>query len=69
MKGQMQACRKPENLKSCPCTYPSCERKGMCCECIRHHRERDQLPACFFTKDAERSYDRSVQAFVRSRKA
>ena len=38
-------CKKEDNIKSCPCTY-GCERKGMCCECVRHHREHGGLPAC-----------------------
>jgi len=56
-------CRKSSNLKSCPCTYP-CERKGICCECISYHRKRDELPACYFSRQAEKSYDRSIEAFI-----
>ena len=52
-----------ENLKSCPCTY-SCSRKGKCCECIRHHIENNELPACFFPKDVEKTYDRSIEKFI-----
>jgi len=25
---------KQDNLKNCPCDWPGCERKGMCCECV-----------------------------------
>jgi len=53
-----------ENLKSCACTYV-CERKGMCCQCIRHHRVKNQFPACFFPKDAEKTYDRSMEYWVK----
>ncbi len=35
-----------ENEKNCTCTHDPCERKGICCECITHHRERGELPAC-----------------------
>ncbi|MFH1918016.1 MAG: hypothetical protein ABIJ14_02870 [Nanoarchaeota archaeon] len=35
-----------ENLKECPCDWPGCERKGACCECVAHHREAGNLPAC-----------------------
>ncbi|MFO7841126.1 MAG: DUF6485 family protein [Fidelibacterota bacterium] len=52
-----------ENLRSCNCTY-SCPRKGICCECIEHHRRKRQLPACFFTEEAERTYDRSFEFFA-----
>lgn len=57
-------CKKIENLKNCNCTY-SCSRKGICCDCIAYHRKARQLPACFFPKDAERTYDRSFEFFTR----
>lgn len=39
-------CEKEENLKNCPCDSEKCERKGKCCDCIRHHRENGDYPAC-----------------------
>lgn len=60
----MAECKKKENLKECPCTYPNCPRKGLCCECIAHHRKRNQLPACFFPPEVEKTYDRSVERFL-----
>ena len=56
-----------ENKKDCPCTY-SCDTKGMCCECIKHHRERGELPACYFSKEAEKTYDRSIENFIENYK-
>ena len=61
-------CQKERNLESCACTYPGCPRKGLCCECIRHHREAGELPACYFPKDAEKTYDRSIEHFLRLKK-
>lgn len=58
-------CQKQENLKNCPCTYPDCERKGMCCECLSYHLGRGELPACCFDEEAEKGYDRSIEHFVR----
>ncbi|MBU2545282.1 hypothetical protein KKC65_02420 [Patescibacteria group bacterium] len=58
-------CRKEENLKDCSCSYP-CERKGLCCECVRYHRERNELPACYFSEEAEKTYDRSFKRFLQS---
>lgn len=55
-------CKKEENLKMCTCTYP-CSRKGLCCECVEYHRRVRQLPGCFFSTDAERTYDRSYEYF------
>lgn len=53
------------NLAACNCSYEPCSRKGLCCECVRYHRDAGELPACFFEDRAERSYDRSVARFVR----
>ena len=60
-------CRKSENLKSCNCTY-DCPKKGICCLCIKEHRERGELPACYFPASAERTYDRSIAHFIRLNK-
>ncbi|MBM3199298.1 hypothetical protein FJZ53_00050 [Candidatus Woesearchaeota archaeon] len=60
-------CKKEKNLKGCNCTYNPCARKGICCECIAHHRSKGQLPACYFSKEAERSYDRSIENFIETR--
>ena len=57
-------CKKEENLKHCNCSY-SCSKKGVCCECVRSHRERNELPACFFSDEVEKSYDRSVERFIK----
>jgi hypothetical protein len=53
-----------DNLKSCTCTYDPCSRKGRCCQCMTYHRRMGELPACYFSKEAERSYDRSIARFL-----
>ncbi len=58
-------CNKTKNLKNCNCSYEPCSRKGACCECIAYHRAMNQLPACYFSEKAERSYDRSIAAFIK----
>ncbi|MCG2685760.1 DUF6485 family protein [Candidatus Parcubacteria bacterium] len=55
-----------ENKKFCPCTYEPCSRKGNCCECIRYHLDRGELPACAFPPEVEKTYDRSMDKFVES---
>ena len=60
-------CKKEENAKYCPCTY-SCDKKGFCCECISYHSNRGELPACYFSKEAEATYDRSIEAFIEDHK-
>jgi hypothetical protein len=57
-------CTVEENIVVCTCTY-DCERRGKCCECVAYHRKLKQVPGCFFSKEAEKSYDRSVSRFVR----
>ncbi|MBN2203092.1 MAG: hypothetical protein JW700_02830 [Candidatus Aenigmarchaeota archaeon] len=37
---------KKSNEEDCPCTYTTCERHGVCCECISFHKNRKELPAC-----------------------
>jgi hypothetical protein len=58
-------CKQEVNLQGCNCTYEPCSRKGMCCECIAYHRKSSQLPACFFSAEVERTYDRSIRRFIR----
>ncbi len=57
-------CQQEKNLKDCPCTYSDCDKKGICCECIKYHWQRNELPACFFSKEAEKTYDRSIKKFI-----
>jgi hypothetical protein len=57
-----------ENLKSCTCSYEPCSRKGLCCQCIQYHRRSGELPACYFSPEVEKTYDRSISRFIQSRK-
>ena len=58
-------CNKEKNLKNCTCTYSSCSRKGACCDCVMYHMKMRELPACFFSPEAERTYDRSYEHFAK----
>lgn len=60
----MRECTQQANSDYCNCTYP-CSRKGLCCECLTYHRRMGELPACYFPKDIEAGYDRSVENFIR----
>ena len=55
---------KEKNLKNCNCTYSGCDKTGICCECISYHRNMGQLPACYFTDEVEKTWDRSIRKFV-----
>lgn len=53
------------NQSRCTCTYTSCSRHGKCCECLRYHWSRGELPGCLFPPDDEMTYDRSLRNFIR----
>ena len=61
-------CKKTKNLEICNCTYEPCPRKGVCCECLQYHLNNEQVPACFFSAEAERTYDRSIENFIKTHK-
>ena len=56
-----------DNSRPCPCTY-DCPRHGRCCACVAHHRDHDEgVPGCFFSPEAEATYDRSIEALARDK--
>ncbi|MFP4000466.1 MAG: DUF6485 family protein [Candidatus Natronoplasma sp.] len=57
-------CNKERNLDICNCSYPGCPRKGVCCDCIQYHLNRNELPACAFPDEVEETYDRSFEKFI-----
>jgi hypothetical protein len=59
----MPDCKKEQNKKKCNCTY-DCDKKGVCCNCIKYHLSRKELPACCFPKGVEATYDRSFKKFA-----
>jgi hypothetical protein len=63
----MAECKIEENKSNCNCTYP-CSRKGICCECLMYHKNRGEVPACFFPDEVERTYDRSIDNYIRLNK-
>ena len=60
----MVECKMEENKMNCNCSY-SCDKKGMCCDCVTYHRNRNELPACYFPDSVEKTYDRSIENFIR----
>ncbi|MCX8027398.1 MAG: DUF6485 family protein [Thermodesulfovibrionales bacterium] len=58
-------CTAEKNRKYCNCSYPSCSKKLKCCDCLHYHRLNGELPACFFNNEYEKTYDRSVNNFIR----
>lgn len=60
-------CLSEKSLQHCNCTYTSCDKRGNCCQCVAHHKDRGEFPACFFSGSAESSYDRSLAKLVKDR--
>lgn len=52
---------------NCSCSYASCSRRGNCCQCVAYHKSKNQFTACFFSTEAERTYDRSLQMLIKDR--
>lgn len=61
-------CNIKANVEKCTCTYEPCSRKGKCCECVAYHRRSGELPGCFFPPEVERTFDRSIERFVKCSK-
>lgn len=57
-------CKTEANKKKCNCSYEPCSRKGNCCQCLSYHWGNQELPACVFPPDVERTYDRSLRKFI-----
>ena len=57
---------KKKNDSVCNCTYTGCARHGVCCECLAYHRCSGELPACYFDKNAEKTYDRSIENYLKN---
>jgi len=62
----MPECKVKQNKEKCSCSYEPCSRKGICCECIEYHLSNGQFPACFFPDDIEKTYDRSIERFIKT---
>jgi len=60
-------CISEKNKAHCNCTYEPCPRKYKCCECLQYHRKSEELPACYFNREFEKTYDRSIGNFLRMR--
>jgi len=60
-------CISEQSLKHCTCTYLACDKRGNCCQCVTFHRDRGEMPGCFFSEAAERSFDRSLANLVKDR--
>ncbi len=60
-------CISSKTIEHCTCTYTSCDKRGNCCKCVLYHREKGQIPGCFFSDRGERTYDRSRAAFIKDK--
>ncbi len=39
-------CKVESNKATCGCPSKDCERKGICCDCLRAHLPKKSLPMC-----------------------
>ncbi len=62
----MKQCTVEKNKGFCTCTYSACNKKGVCCECIQYHLKSGEIPGCLFPKEEERTYDRTIGAFIKA---
>ncbi|MFP4384824.1 MAG: hypothetical protein ACLFSE_12330 [Spirochaetia bacterium] len=42
----MECENRKQNEQGCTCGSTGCPRHGICCECIRYHRENGGTPGC-----------------------
>jgi len=62
----MAECKITANKKRCNCTYEPCSKKGICCDCLQYHLNMGEFPACLFPDDVEKTYDRSIERFIKT---
>ena len=62
----MAECKIKANMNRCNCTYEPCSKKGLCCDCLQYHLGLGELPACCFPDDVEKTYDRSIERFIKT---
>ena len=65
----MSECNIKKNIDRCNCTYEPCSKKGLCCDCLHYHFSSGQFPACLFPDDVEKTYDRSIDNFIKTYKS
>ena len=41
-----------ENVKECPCKNTECDNYKLCCECVKNHVGKGNLPFCLRPKPA-----------------
>jgi len=56
-----------ETKLECPCTKEGCANNSKCEPCVARHVGMGNFPACFFSAEAEKLYDRSFEALVKDR--
>jgi len=59
-------CRQKSNFSKCNCGF-DCDKKGICCECLVYHRQKQELPACYFSDKVAGSHDRSITTYLKEK--
>ena len=53
------------NTNECNCPKKECPRIGICCECVKNHRESDSMPFCLFV---DNDGDKTLENYYRKLK-
>ena len=64
----MECSNESKNLAGCGCSYPGCPAKGALLRVFAVSFEKQELPACCFPADVERTSDRSFKRFAQIHK-
>lgn len=53
----------------CLRTYTTCSHHGKCCECIDYPRRLGEVPGCLYSRQGEKTYDRSIDMLYKDRQS
>jgi hypothetical protein len=56
---------KIKNKSRCSCRHTNCSNWAVCCDCVANHKRKNELPACYFTPEAEKTDDRSIKHYIK----
>ena len=59
-EGKINGMVKKKTISEAVPVHIPVSKRGMCCECVASHRRNGEIPGCFFSPEAEATYDRSI---------
>ncbi len=58
------SCSENSANSRCTCSKSDCLTWSDCRLCVPKHRNRGEIPGCFFTPEGEKTYNRSIEFFI-----